>query len=79
MIEQEKPVFIGSAKQTNEKYINGSICIDDIPEQDITASQKNGKRYVNITIGKKAEPYQWNKTHYISINRWKPDPNKKRT
>ena len=79
MENKEKPIFIGSGKQTNDKYINGSICLDDIPQEDITASQKNNKRYVNVTIGKKAETDQWGKTHYISINRWQPDPNKKRS
>ena len=73
MGEQGKMKFIGSAKQVNDKFINGSICLDDIPPEDITASQKNGKRYINITVGKKSQPDQWQKTHYIIINEWKPE------
>ncbi len=29
---------------------NGSICLTDIPKDKITTSEKNGKKYLNITL-----------------------------
>lgn len=31
-------------------FLNGSICLSDIPKDKIATSTKNGKKYLNITI-----------------------------
>lgn len=32
------------------QLFNGSICLTDIPKDKITTSEKNGKKYLNISI-----------------------------
>ena len=32
------------------QLFNGSICLSDIPKDKITTSEKNGKKYLNITV-----------------------------
>ena len=32
------------------QLFNGSICLTDIPKDKITTSEKNGKKYLNITV-----------------------------
>ena len=69
---KEEKIFCGSAKQTHEMFINGSICLDDFPQELRQVSPKNGKTYLNITIGKKREVGQYGDTHYITVNTFKP-------
>lgn len=70
----EKKIFIGSGKKHQDyDIINGSICLTDIPKEHITTSEKNGKKYLNITIMGKRELDKWGKTHAITVNTWKPN------
>ena len=39
--------------------------------------KKYVKKYVNLTVGARKEPDQFGKTHYVKINTFKPDENKK--
>lgn len=32
------------------KLYNGSICLSDIPKDKITTSEKNGKKYLNVSL-----------------------------
>ena len=71
----DKPIYIGSGKQVEvHEIIGGSICLTDIPQEHVTTSDKNGKKYLNISILKKRETDQWGKTHAITVNTWKPTP-----
>jgi hypothetical protein len=48
--------------------INVSICLSDIPKEQITVSKKNGKKYLAIVIADKREKDEWGNdtTVYIS-------------
>lgn len=32
------------------KLYNGSICLSDVPKEKITTSEKNGKKYLNVSL-----------------------------
>jgi len=66
--------YIGKGR-ASEKYdlVNTSICLTDIPTENITKA-KNGKDYVNLTVARMKETDEWNKTHTVYIDTWKPEP-----
>lgn len=51
----------------------GSICLTDIPREQITTSEKNGKKYLNIVINERQTPSQFGHTHYIRTKDKKDD------
>lgn len=51
--------------------INISICLTDLPKNKITTSDKNGKKYINITVDALKEKDQYGKTHSCYITRTK--------
>lgn len=52
-----------------------SVCVDDIQEHIF---EYNGKRYVKLVVSKMREADKHGKTHTVSIDDFKPDPNKRR-
>jgi len=52
--------------------ISVSICLDDIPAEYITKSDKNGKRYVKINVDAKREADDYGYTHTVTVDTWKP-------
>lgn len=78
-MDKQKDIYIGnlkSRKAGDSEYLNGSICLSDIPKEWITESEKNGKKYLNITIrtNYKNEVDRFGNTHNIIINQYKPEP-----
>lgn len=57
--------------------ITASICLTDIPKETITASEKNGKKYLNIIIDTKKETDRFGNTHAISISQSKEQRERK--
>lgn len=47
-------------------FLTGSICLDDIPQELIQVSEKNGKRYLNIKVSCMSHVSEYGTTHYIS-------------
>lgn len=68
--------YTGSGKAVNGyPLINFDICLSDIPKEAIRVSDKNGKKYVDFTIGeRKGGEDQYGKTHSVWINDYKPEP-----
>jgi hypothetical protein len=52
--------------------ISVSICLDDIPAEYITKSDKNGKRYVKVNVDAKREADDYGNTHTVTVDTWKP-------
>lgn len=50
------------------KFLYGSICLSDIPQELITISQKNGKKYINIAVSERKEVGKFGDTHNISVS-----------
>ena len=45
----------------------GSICLSDIPNEQITTS-KNGKKYLNIEVNELRQPSQYGATHAVKVS-----------
>ena len=52
---------------------NGSICLSDIPSEKITTSEKNGKKYLNVTIWVNETNDQYGNIGSISVNKTKDE------
>lgn len=63
--------YCGSAKNFPEYgFMNVSICLDEIPEEDIKHHQ-NGKRYVSLKVSPRQQPDQYGNTHSVKIDEYK--------
>lgn len=71
MSEQKERTYCGSGKQTHEAFVNITLCVSDIPKDKIF--EYKGKKYLKLTLGKKREPDQYGKTHWLAIDDFKPD------
>lgn len=78
--DSTRKIYIGNAKEktrpNGDKYIVGSICIDDInnlaPEHIAVA--KNKKRYVKIVINPFRDGVnRYDNTHSVAVDTFKPD------
>jgi len=63
-------IFVGSGK-TAKYSTKISICLSDIPKEHITESK--GKKYINLELKERREPDQYGKTHYVTVDTWKPE------
>lgn len=55
----------------------GSICLTDIPKDKITTSEKNGKKYLNISLWVNDEPDQYQNIASISVSQTKDEKAKR--
>lgn len=65
--------YVGSGRK-NEQYdlINFSVCLSDIPADDVF--EYNGKKYCKLTIGSKKDGVdQYGKSHSVWVNDYKPE------
>lgn len=68
----ERQIFVGSGVEKFEgNLIEISLCLSDLPKEFI--SEYNGKKYIRLKVQKKREPDQYNKTHSVSVNTFKPE------
>lgn len=84
--EKKEVTWLGNAKtiqrRDGSEFLVGTVCVDDIqavPDEHKFTSKKNGKTYVKIVISEYiAGKNEWNNTHSISLDTWKPDPDYKK-
>ena len=55
------------------KLYNGSICVSDIPKEKITTSEKNGKKYLNISIWVNDEADNFGNVGSIQVSQTKEE------
>jgi predicted ATP-dependent Lon-type protease len=68
----ERQIFVGSGvEKFGGNLIEISVCLSDLPKEFI--SEYNGKKYIRLKVQKKREPDQYNKTHSVSVNTYKPE------
>ena len=53
--------------------LTGSICLTDIPKEKITTSERNGKKYLNITVWLNDEPDTYGNHASIQVSQTKED------
>ncbi len=72
----EPKIYCGNGKervfQDGGSIIGISICLEDIPQQFMKKSEKNGKTYVNLDVLRKREIDQYGKTHSVTVNTYVP-------
>jgi len=73
-------IYCGNAKLfKSAKYgshYQANICLDNIPYEHII-KHRNGKRYVNLKIGKLKEKGMYGDTHYVQVVTWMKDNGKR--
>jgi hypothetical protein len=68
----EEKKYVGSGKASNEFFTNITV---EVTSDNFKSAvyEYNGKKYVNLTVGKKREADQYGKTHYVCLNEYKPE------
>ena len=72
-------IFIGNGKEKvfddGGSVINATITLDEFKQyfKEYGFTTKQGKKMLKIIIGKRREPDQYGKTHWITLDQWKPD------
>lgn len=71
MSEKKPRIYVGNGKKTSDYDLtNFSVCLEDLMPHGKKA--KNGKTYVNCTIGANREVTSFGSTHSIWINDYQP-------
>ena len=55
------------------QLLTGSICLTDIPKDKITTSEKNGKKYLNVTVWVNDEPDTYGNHASIQVSQTKKE------
>ena len=53
--------------------LTGSICLTDIPKDKINISEKNGKKYLNVTVWVNDEPDNYGNHASIQVSQTKEE------
>ncbi len=72
MIIKERTI---TGKNGDFNVMNISVNLDEFMEslEKIYTTDKNGKRWANLTMKKRSEPSQSGVTHYVVPNDWTPN------
>ncbi len=54
-----------------------SICLSDIPKENITKSDKNGKSYISLVVNSRKEPDQFGNTLTVTVSQTKIERERK--
>ena len=72
MAGQEK-IYVGSGIEKvfddGGSIVNVMVCLSDIPKEHIT--EKDNKRWVNLTVAKRRTPSERGASHYVTINTYR--------
>lgn len=69
-------LYCGNAKFVQTRYgdiVKVSLCLDDIPEEEVYVSEKTGKRYVTVDVKEMRSQDRFGNTHSVEVNTYKPD------
>lgn len=55
------------------QFLNGSICLSDIPADKITVSEKNGKKYLNVNVWINDQPDSYGNIASVSVSQTKEE------
>ena len=75
MSERQKPIYIGNGVKQNDNWLKSSFCLTDIPKEHMF--EYNGKKYIKVNININDAQDKYGKDVSITVDTWKPDPNKK--
>lgn len=51
----------------NNKYLSVSICLSDIPKEQIFTSERSGKKFVTLQVARRKNPSPYGDTHTVVV------------
>ena len=72
----EEKIYVGSGiSKFDGNMVSVSLCLSDVPKEHMF--EYNGKKYVKLNVSaKKDGADEYGKTHYVSVDTFKPDAKK---
>ena len=72
----EEKIYVGNGtSKFDGNMISRSVCLTDLPQEHMF--EYNGKKYIKLNVSaKKDGEDEYGKTHYLSVDTWKPEPKK---
>ena len=72
--QKQDPIFCGSGvEKFDGNLVEISVCLSKIPQEH--RFEYDGKWYAKLKVQKKKDGAdEYDKTHSVSINTWKPEP-----
>lgn len=68
----DEKIYCGSGKaHATYDIVNIDVCIEKIPKEFIS-EDKNGNKWLKLTVSKKREVDQYGKSHTVTVNTWRP-------
>jgi hypothetical protein len=65
-------IYIGKGRKAEKlNIVNFSICLTDIPKDEIF--EYNGKEYLKLAIGEMKQADKYGKTHTVWVDDFKPE------
>lgn len=77
-MSEQKTIYAGNGKKINSTYgtfRSVSVCLTDLPQEHMSKG-KNGKTYITLNVNDKDQVDQYGNDVVVSVNTFKPDPNK---
>jgi len=69
----DEKIYCGSGKShPSYDIVNIDVCLEKIPKEFIS-EDKNGNKWLKLTVSKKKEIDQYGKSHTVTVNTWKPN------
>ena len=72
----EEKIYCGSGvSKFDGQMVSTSLCLTDIPKEYMF--EYNGKKYVKLNVSAKRDGAdEYGKTHYVTVDTFKPEPKK---
>ena len=72
----EEKIYVGSGiSKFDGNMVSVSLCLSDVPKEHMF--EYNGKKYVKLNVSAKRDGAdEYGKTHYVSVDTFKPEAKK---
>ena len=69
-------IYVGNGvEKFDGDLVSISVCLTDLPKEHMFDYQD--KKYIKLIVKKKKQADDYGKTHYVSVDTWKPKEEKK--
>lgn len=67
-------IYVGSGvEKFDGDLVEISVCLSDLPKEFMF--EYNSKKYIKLKVGKKRKEDEYGKTHYVTVDTYKPKKN----
>ena len=72
----EEKIYVGNGvSKFDGQMVSMSVCLSDLPKEHMF--EYNGKRYIKLNVSAKRDGADdYGKTHYVTVDTFKPEPKK---